>query len=140
MQVSVRFTAAIHTLLCIKHFEKDHRVTSEFISGSTGVNAVIIRKVLLQLQKAELVETAAGVGGSHLARPANKITLLDVYKAVNDGESGQVVFNFHPNPNPKCPIGGSIHKLLDPVLENAQKAMERELAKTTIDELDKKVG
>jgi Rrf2 family protein len=140
MQVSVRFTAAIHTLLCIKHFEREYRVTSDFISGSTGVNAVIIRKVLLQLQKAELVETAAGVGGSHLARPADKITLLDVYKAVNDGESGQVVFNFHPNPNLKCPIGGSIHKLLDPVLENAQKAMERELAKTTIDELDQKVG
>jgi Predicted transcriptional regulator len=55
-----RFTAAVHTLLCIHFFEGAERVTSEFISGSTGVNAVIIRKVLLQLQKAGLVETAPG--------------------------------------------------------------------------------
>ena len=68
MKISVRFTAAVHTLLCIRYFEKDMRVTSDFISASTGVNAVIIRKILLQLQKAGLVETAAGIGGSHLAQ------------------------------------------------------------------------
>ena len=67
MKISVRFTAAVHTLLCIQYFEKDMRVTSDFISASTGVNAVIIRKILLQLQKAGLVKTAAGIGGSHLA-------------------------------------------------------------------------
>ncbi|EEV20081.1 transcriptional regulator [Treponema vincentii ATCC 35580] len=63
MKISVRFTAAVHTLLCILYFEKDYRVTSDFIAESTGVNAVIIRKILLQLQKAGLVKTAAGVGG-----------------------------------------------------------------------------
>lgn len=62
MKISVRFTTAVHTLLCIEYFEKNQRVTSDFISASTGVNAVIIRKILLQLQKAGLVETAAGVG------------------------------------------------------------------------------
>ena len=135
MKISVRFTAAVHTLVCILYFEKDNRVTSEFISGSTGVNAVIIRKILLQLQKAGLVQTAAGVGGSHLAKPADAITLLDVYKAINEGEEEREVFNFHPNPNQLCPVGKNIHRLLDPALENAQKAMEAELAKTTIADL-----
>jgi len=139
MKISVRFTAAVHTLLCIQYFEKDYRVTSDFISASTGVNAVIIRKILLQLQKAGLVETAAGVGGSHLAKKTDEITLLSIYNAINEGEDEREVFNFHPNPNPKCPVGRNIHLVLDPALEAAQNAMEAELAKTTIADLLKKL-
>ena len=135
MRISVRFTAAVHTILCIQYFEKDNRVTSDFISASTGVNAVIIRKILLQLQKAGLVETAAGVGGSHLAKKAEEITLLSIYNAINEGEDERDVFNFHPNPNGKCPVGRNIHRALDPVLERAQKALEAELSKTTIADL-----
>jgi len=135
MRISVRFTAAVHTILCIQYFEKDNRVTSDFISASTGVNAVIIRKILLQLQKAGLVETAAGVGGSHLAKKAEEITLLSIYNAINEGEDERDVFNFHPNPNGKCPVGRNIHRALDPVLERAQKALEAELSKMTIADL-----
>lgn len=79
MKISVRFTAAVHTLLCILYFEKDYRVTSDFIAASTGVNAVIIRKILLQLQKAELIQTAAGVGGSHLIKAPDEINLFSIY-------------------------------------------------------------
>ena len=135
MKISVRFTAAVHTLLCILYFEKDYRVTSDFISSSTGVNAVIIRKILLQLQKAALVETSAGIGGSKLAKDASEITLLDVYNAINEGEDERAMFNFHSAPNQKCPVGKNIHRVLDPALENAQKALEAELAKTSIADL-----
>ena len=135
MRISVRFTAAVHTILCIQYFEKDNRVTSDFIAASTGVNAVIIRKILLQLQKAGLVETKAGVGGSHLAKKAEEITLLSIYNAINEGEEERDVFNFHPNPNEKCPVGRNIHRALDPALERAQKALEAELSKTTIADL-----
>ena len=138
MKISVRFTAAVHTLLCIMYFEKDYRVTSDFIAGSTGVNAVIIRKILLQLQKAGFVETIAGVGGSHLAKNPEKITLLDIYRAINE-EDEHEVFNFHPSPNPDCPVGRNIHLVLDPVLENAQKAFESELSKTSIADLVKRL-
>ena len=139
MKISVRFTAAVHTLLCIRYFEKDMRVTSDFISASTGVNAVIIRKILLQLQKAGLVETAAGIGGSNLAQAADKITLLDVYNAINEGEEERDIFNFHPNPNPKCPVGSKIHLVLDAKLDDAQKAMKDSLSKTTIADLSKDI-
>ena len=132
MKISVRFTAAVHTLLCILYFEKDYRVTSDFIAESTGVNAVIIRKILLQLQKAGLVETAAGVGGSHLVKKPEEINLLSIYKAVNEDNVHRTVFSFHPSPNSQCPLGKNIHRILDPVLDNAQKALEGELQKTTL--------
>ncbi len=135
MRISVRFTAAVHTILCIQYFEKDYRVTSDFISESTGVNAVIIRKILLQLQKAGIVETKAGAGGSHLARTPDAISLLDVYNAINEGEEEREVFNFHPHPNGNCPVGKNIHRVLDPVLQDAQAIMEKELAKTSVADL-----
>ena len=135
MKISVRFTAAVHTLLCILYFEKDMRVTSDFISASTGVNAVIIRKILLQLQKAGLVRTAAGIGGSYLARKPDTITLLDVYNAINEGAEEREVFNFHPNPNPQCPVGSKIHRVLDTALHEAQQAMADSLNKITIADL-----
>lgn len=137
MKISVRFTAAVHTLLCIDYFENERKVTSEFISKSTGVNAVIIRKILLQLQKAGLITTAIGSGGSRLAVPLKTVSLLDVFKAVNTDNEEREVFNFHPNPNEKCPVGSKIRKILDPCLEKAEKAMEIELSKTSLADLQK---
>jgi DNA-binding IscR family transcriptional regulator len=100
------------------------------------MNPVIIRKILGKLQAAGMVETKAGVGGSSLAKKADEISLLDVYKAVSEEKEGErSVFNYHSNPNPKCPVGSKIHALLDQPLNNAQKALEEELKKTTIQDL-----
>lgn len=133
MQISTRFTIAIHTLLCIQYFSPVYKTTSTFIAQSVNVNPVIIRKTLGQLKDAHIVTVEAGVGGASLARPANQITLLDVYRAVEcvDG----TLFNFHPNSNEACPVGRNIHKVLDAELLAAQQALEERLAKTTLADL-----
>ena len=51
MQITSKFTAAVHILTCIEVFGGEMRVTSDFLSGSTGVNAVIVRNVLGQLRQ-----------------------------------------------------------------------------------------
>ena len=136
MKLNTNLTVAIHTILCIAYFEKDYKVTSDFIASSTGMNPVIIRKILGKLQAAGMVETKAGVGGSSLAKKADEISLFDVYKAVSEEKVGKrSVFNYHSNPNPKCPVGSKIHALLDQPLNDAQKALEEELKKTTIQDL-----
>ncbi|MGU7934923.1 Rrf2 family transcriptional regulator, partial [Streptococcus suis] len=102
---------------------------------SVGVNPVIIRNILSQLKEAGLVEVARGVGGARLAQAPDQITLLHVYQAVElFGEKGQL-FAFHEQPNPSCQVGRNIHPLLDSRLENAQSALENELAQTTIADL-----
>ena len=74
-----------------------------------------------------------------MAQAADKITLLDVYNAINEGEEERDIFNFHPNPNPKCPVGSKIHLVLDAKLDDAQKAMKDSLNKTTIADLSKDI-
>ena len=82
MQISSRFTLAIHILACIDTFKNDYKVTSDFLAGSTNINPVIVRKILGQLKAAEIVEVARGSGGASISKPLNEITFLDVYHAV----------------------------------------------------------
>ena len=113
MQISSRFTIAVHVLTCIEVFKDDHKVNSEFISSSVGVNPVIIRKIFGQLKAADLIHVQrGGNGGVSLAKPAEKITLCDVYRAVDSVEE-EGLFHFHENPNANCPVGRNIHYVMD---------------------------
>ena len=131
MQITSKFTVAVHILTCIDIFGGQMRVTSDFLSGSTGVNAVIVRNVLGQLRMAGIVETRQGSGGAHLAKALDEITLYDIYKAV-DCVDDEGLFHFHENPNADCPVGRNIHKAMDRRLEAVQAALENELKSTTL--------
>ena len=143
MQISSRFTLAIHIFACVDTFKDDYKVTSDFIAGSTNVNPVIIRKILLQLKAAGLIEVARGTGGTKITKPLSEITFLDLYRAVECVEDN-TLFHFHENPNNECPVGRNIHKVLDDKLLRVQKAMENELQSITLedvkDDLIKYVG
>lgn len=126
MQISSRFTIAIHVLICIDIFKNDRKVTSEFLASSVNVNPVVIRRLLQQLKSAGIVSVIRGAGGAEIAKPLNEITLLDVYNAVECVEDGNL-FHFHENPNKLCPVGRNIHAILDTKLDEIQSAMEKEM-------------
>ena len=135
MQITSRFTIAVHIIACIDYFGGDEkRVTSEFMSLSTNVNPVIIRTVLLQLKSAGIITARQGSGGANLAKPLEEISLYDVYKAV-DSLSKEGLFHFHENPNTECPVGKSIHFAMDKHLAKAQNAMEQELKNINLKEV-----
>lgn len=134
MQISSRFTLAVHILACIDTFKDEYKITSEFLAGSTNVNPVIVRRILSQLKAAGLVNIARGSGGAAIARPLEEITFLDIYHAVECVDHGEL-FHFHENPNKHCPVGRNIHKILDHKLLRVQNAMERELGSITMREV-----
>lgn len=136
MQISSRFTIAIHIFAVIDIYEKDHKITSDFLAGSINVNPVIIRNVLQQLKAASLVTVKRGSGGASIVKPLNEITFLDVFNAVESIENGEL-FHFHDNPNPNCPVGRNIHKSLDDKLNLIQEAMEKQMQQITIEDVVK---
>lgn len=136
MQISSRFTLAVHIFACIDVFKDDYKVTSDFLAGSTNVNPVIVRKILGQLKAAGLVEVARGSGGASISKPLNEISFLDIYNAVECIENGEL-FHFHENPNIDCPVGRNIHAVLDDKLMRVQKAMETELSSITLEDIRK---
>lgn len=121
MQFSSRLTIATHILLCIVQYSDIRRVTSKFLASSLQVNPVIIRQVTGQLKEAGIVTVEAGLGGAKLARPMEDITLLDVFRAVED--TSAPLFRFHDNPNPRCPVGCVVHSVMDDHLQQAQDSM-----------------
>lgn len=131
MQISSRFTIAIHIFTCIHTFGGERKVTSDFLAGSVHVNPVMIRKLLSQLKAAGLVHVQRGSGGASIAKPLDQITFLDIYHAVECVDHG-VLFHFHENPNPECPVGRNIHRVLDGPLLKVQSAMECEMQKITL--------
>ncbi|MDO4941546.1 MAG: Rrf2 family transcriptional regulator [Lachnospiraceae bacterium] len=134
MQISSRFTIAIHMLACMDTFKDEYKITSNFLASSINVNPVIIRKLLSQLKDAGLIEVKRGPGGATIAKPLNEITFLDVYRAVECLEEN-TLFHFHENPNPECPVGRNIHCILDDKLIRVQNAMERELESITLHDM-----
>jgi len=131
MQISSRFTIAVHMLTCMETFKDEYKVTSEFLAASINVNPVIIRRILSQLKEAGIIEVKRGTGGAAPAKPLEEITFLDVYRAVECIEEN-TLFHFHENPNPDCPVGRNIHKILDGRLLKVQQAMELELQGMTM--------
>ena len=106
-------------------------MTSDFLAASVNVNPVIIRKLLTQLKGAGLITVQRGSGGASIAKPLENITFLDIYRAVECVDKGEL-FHFHENPNQQCPVGRNIHNVLDDKLRQVQSAMEHEMEKITI--------
>jgi DNA-binding IscR family transcriptional regulator len=98
-----------------------------------NTNPSLIRRLLLQLARAGFTTSQMGTGGGALlARPADAITLLDVYRAVDENRN---VIPMHSSPNPKCPVGRNIQSVLEGRIDAAERALRHELAQTTIAEL-----
>ena len=132
MQIGSKFTIGVHIITAIDYFKDMDRVNSEFLAGSIGVNPVIVRTVISQLREAGILETQRGSSGAVLRKRLDEITLYDIYKAVGSVNEEEGLFHFHEQPNPDCPVGRNIHKVLDHRLLEAQRVMEEELQKTTL--------
>jgi Rrf2 family protein len=129
MALSARFTTAIQALVLLAA-EPDKLHRSEDIARRLNTNPVVVRRLFLELRKAGLVQSHKGPsGGSKLALPAKEITLRDIHRAVQ------------PQGVLHGPSSSSIPGLaaaLKGVLNDASRALEKELAETTLSQLVKK--
>jgi DNA-binding IscR family transcriptional regulator len=102
MRTSCRFAMAVHVLAVLAYQEGDH-VTSRRLAGSVNTNPVVVRRLLLALQRAGLVDTRKGAGfGSRLSRSPARINLAQIYQAVELDEPFAMP---RSKPNQDCPVG-----------------------------------
>lgn len=129
MRTSCRFAMAVHVLAVLAYKDGDP-VTSALLAGSVNTNPVIIRRLLLSLKRARLVETRKGVGaGSRLSRSPSNINLSQIYRAVEGNEPFTAPAR---KPNSGCPVGNCIRETLAKVFASAECALEQDLGKTTL--------
>jgi DNA-binding IscR family transcriptional regulator len=102
-------------------------VTSAHLTASVRAHESQVRSVLSKLVKAGLVVAFRGRNGfSSLSRPANKISLLEIYKAVE----APLVFSIHEYPKETTCRTSCTHKeAMAEILEDAQRAFETRLSR-----------
>jgi Rrf2 family protein len=120
---------AVHVLAVLAYKQGD-RVTSSYLAASVNTNPVIIRRLLLSLQKAKLVDTSKGAGsGSRLERSPARISLAEVYNAVEEEDAFTMP---RREPNKGCPVGQCIQDELERVFSSAENAMLEQLGRKTV--------
>ena len=125
------FTVGIHTLVMIGLYT-DQRISSMLVARSIGCNPVIVRNVFTKLTAAGLLSPGKGLRRNELGRPADEITLRDVYSATECEEDS--LFKTYPV-NPECPIAGDLHRAMAASFDYARDTMLSSLSETTIADL-----
>lgn len=129
MASNSQFAVAVHILAMLAS-NSEENVKSECIAESVNTNAVVIRRILCDLQSASLVVSQKGAsGGTKLAKSAETISLNDIYAAISPGE----VFSLNrQRPSQDCPVGKNIESVLCHLQKDIDHAIEKKLSLHTL--------
>ena len=132
MAANNQFSIAAHLMAGMGYCTETDRTSSE-LAASVNTSPSFIRRTLAKLSKAGLIETSKGKNGCcRLARKPSKISLLDIYLAV---EAPKAFSIHHYEALKPCPVSCNIKSALEKALDQTQQGMERSLAKITLADL-----
>jgi len=136
MSANSRFPVAVHILTALAYRDGEW-LSSPMLAASVRTNPVVIRRLLIRLQKAGLIQAHTGKsGGVQLARRPGSITLLDVFRAV---EGGSPFVLPHKAENKACAVSCAMKRLLSSVLAETDRAISRSLEKVRLSDLVEEV-
>jgi len=128
---NTHFAIATHVLAALA-LHRDHLVTSSELAVSVATNPAFLRAVMGRLRDAELLVTKLGKGGgSTLARPADQISLLDVFRATD----GTARIGIHDCGGSNCPVGRKMPSVLHRLEQTLDQALARELSAVHISDI-----
>lgn len=132
MAANNQFSIAAHLMAGLGYCTETPR-TSAQLAQSVNTSPSFIRRTLAKLSKAGLIETTKGKNGyCRLAKKPSRITLLDIYLAI---EAPKAFSIHHYEALKPCAVSCNIKSALEKALDQTQKAMERSLAKISLADL-----
>ena len=134
--VNQQFTFAVHIMTALA-FSPGQVIGSRTLAASVNTNPVVVRRLLLALRRAGLIQTFTGKhGGARLRKRPREISLLDIYDAVEPRPVIQVnerkVFR-------KCPVSCNMKSVMSRVAEGAEDAVRKHLRGIILAQLVRKV-
>lgn len=134
MRISTKCSIALHCLVLIAEYQNEKKLTSELLAKSTGCNSAAIRSILNALKKANIISVVRGIGGAYLAREPEKLTIWDVYHAL-DPDGLTHFIGFHPNPSEECPVGKHIESVLKKPYEEIGASVQEAMDKISLQQI-----
>ena len=123
MKYSTKLSDTVHVMVLIA-INQEKSLSSASIAESVHTNPGFVRQLMLKLKKAGLMTSVAGHARPSLSKPADQITLLDIYKAV-EGEK----------PLLHCGIGINIQLSLQGFYDEIQKTAEGKMNTITLQDI-----
>jgi Rrf2 family protein len=109
---------------------------SAYVASSVNTHAVFLRRILGDLVAAGIVEAREGrTGGYRLARPAERITLAEVYRAV---EPDGPLVESPAEPNARCPVGAGMRRAFAEAADAASRGLLTALRGRTVADLSRR--
>ena len=131
MQISMKCSVAVHCLIFIHEAKGVARVTSTLLAESTGCNPVVIRNILSALKKAGLITVHRGTGGAELCADPAKITLYQIYAAL-EPEGVPSLIGIHPCQGRPCPVAQNIRQVLQAPYHKIEDAVRTTMESITL--------
>ena len=134
--VNQQFAFAVHIMTALA-FSPGEVISSETLAASVNTNPVVVRRLLLALRRARLIDTFTGKrGGARLRKNARQISLVDIYDAI---EPRPVVPINERRVLKKCHVSCHMKSLMTHVAESTEDAIRTHLRRTSLADLVRKV-
>lgn len=132
MKRSSRLSIALHALVHL-HAQPGKALTSAALSTCLMTNPVVVRRILGTLRDAGVVEASKGPnGGWSLARPAEEITLQQVYSAMGE----RLLLRTESDPGDHdCTIVRSVDRVMTEFLDDAEALLAARLARVRLSDI-----
>ena len=131
MKYSTKLSDTVHVMVLIA-INQEKSLSSASIAESVHTNPGFVRQLMLKLKKAELMTSVAGHARPSLSKPADQITLLDIYKAV---EGDKPLLHLDTHTNPDCGVGINIQLSLQGFYNEIQKTAEEKMNTITLQDI-----
>ncbi|HJA73972.1 MAG TPA: Rrf2 family transcriptional regulator [Candidatus Limosilactobacillus faecipullorum] len=128
---NTRLSDLLQILVYLKVHEGE-KLPSTIIAASLNTNPSLVRQMISQLSKAEILKTQRGSTQIDFCRPLDEITALDVYRASAPTHNLLVVDH---NTSQTCTVGVAFPNVLAVHFDQLQREIEAKLAKITIAQL-----
>ena len=130
--VDTKFAVSVH-LMATLAYNKDRLINSDQLAISLKTNPSFIRKLVVMLSSAGLIESFRGKnGGIRLASHPKKISLDQIYDAVSENKIINVP---EKSPHKGCPVSCIMGNVLDKISTSVEESTRLVLSKTTLQEL-----
>jgi Rrf2 family protein len=134
--VNQQFTFAVHIMTALA-FSPEDVIGSQKLAASVNTNPVVVRRLLLALRRAGLIETFTGKrGGARLRKKPNRISLVDIYDAV---ERRPVISVNKRRALRQCRVSCHMKSIMSCVAESTEQAVREHLRGITLAQLVRKV-
>jgi Rrf2 family protein len=134
--VNQQFTFAVHIMTALA-FSPAKTIGSQILARSVNTNPVVVRRLLLALRRAGLIETFIGKhGGARLRKKPNHISLGEIYDAV---EPRPVILINERKALKQCHVSCKMKSIMTGVAESAEQAVREHLRGITLAHLVRKV-